>query len=48
MTLKCRLILTLLAVGVLPVLLLAILSINDARTALQDQAFAQLESVRAI
>ncbi|PTY38426.1 hypothetical protein BGP77_11995 [Saccharospirillum sp. MSK14-1] len=48
MTLKRRLMLTLLGVGLLPVMLLAILSTRDARTALESQAFAQLESVRAI
>lgn len=48
MTLKRRLILTLLAVGLVPVLLLATLSTLDARSALENQAFAQLESVRAI
>ncbi|MFG1497848.1 methyl-accepting chemotaxis protein [Saccharospirillum sp. HFRX-1] len=48
MTLKRRLIVTLLAAGLLPVLILAVLSTRDARMALENQAFAQLESVRAI
>lgn len=48
MTLKRRLLLTLLAVGLLPVILLAVLSTRDARAVLERQAFAQLESVRTI
>ncbi|WP_108127298.1 methyl-accepting chemotaxis protein [Saccharospirillum mangrovi] len=48
MTLKRRLILTLLSVGLVPVILLAVLSTRDARGVLERQALAQLESVRAI
>ena len=48
MTLKTKLIVSMLAVGIVPLLIAGILMLTKSSNALQQQAFNQLESLRTV
>jgi methyl-accepting chemotaxis protein len=48
MTLRIKILLTLVAVGLLPTLIIAFISMNTAFTALTEENFSQLESIREV